>query len=314
MILCLSVNDVASWVSVSVLASKWKVNRYGKGSVCSPSTINTSIKGSHELFNMLQNKMSSRLSGSFLDQETSLAEKISSDRMDSLAKIVVAFAPEERQLNMEDIESLQVVSLDGSHLDIEVEVCEIDGCVSMLIPIVFPSPCQSGDDEECLLENIEELQDSASGIVVKRRIKSEEEADWCVSLEGLREPVCNVDAYPTWWIHSGETKQRDMVSECDLLQTLLNSADFKQDMIELASYGIHMERDIELDSDDVRGDFSVLAAIIHSVGPAGLYIRAKIIDEGGQSIVDLPIQFPKVADKSSDIRSCVLGILASIHV
>jgi len=253
----------------------------------------------------------SQLNGSFLDQETTLAEKISMDRMDALAKIVVAFAPEGRQVKMEDIEYLQVISMDENHLDIEVEVCEVDGCVSMLIPVMFPSPCNSGEDEECLIDNIEELQDSAGGLVIKRRLEAEEENDYNSSLEGLFDPKACATEYPSWWIFPGQ--REDIVLECETIRTLLNSADFRQEVSELTSYGISLERDYE-DAEDVKGDFEVMAAVVQSVGPAGLYIVARIQDQAGQSIIEVPLQFPKSVNESSEIRTSVLGILASIHV
>jgi hypothetical protein len=116
------------------------------------------------------------------------------DKLASLARLAVAFSPAQQCLSLQDIESVEILSVNHDHIDISAVVCESDACVTVFVPVSFPNDCGSSSSmEECVLDNIVALDTS----IIQRQ--DEVEVDDLCSLD-LQTTSAN---YPSWWVHPG---------------------------------------------------------------------------------------------------------------
>ena len=230
----------------------------------------------------------------------------SREKIASLARLAVAFAPTGHTPTLSDIENVEIICVDERHLEMSTAVCEEDGCVTIFVPISFPKDCGSDDMEECVLDNIFELDLQAQELLREmeksggqRKLSDEE-----IEERNLLHSHDNI-VFPSWWVPSGTAMQE----ECDTLKRLLNEERFQKEVNALARKG--------LDVMDGGHFLTVLNAVVAVVGPAGFYMRAKtertsqILGERTSSIVDIPLSFSGgiVAANSSDLRSNALRTL-----
>mmetsp|Transcript_2996 Transcript_2996/g.4515 ORF Transcript_2996/g.4515 Transcript_2996/m.4515 type:complete len:352 (+) Transcript_2996:50-1105(+) len=250
-------------------------------------------------------------------------------KVSTLAKLAVAFSPTERRIHLSDIETVTLLMIDDDRVEIEAVVCDDDGCVTLFIPVDFPHSCRGlmGDsEEECVIENMEELQNVAEGRIVQ--------LEECLGLENLerlhpewqlqaRRPTTQEvqERLPSWWIvpecaDIPQTTSNELIQECSLIRSLLNSGDFDDEIKLLARDGlIYLEN---------GGLYEIEKAVVADVGPAGFCLRARAFlkselhsgvseNDRKRSIVELcwpfggePATDPKV------LRSKVLGAVTAI--
>jgi hypothetical protein len=224
------------------------------------------------------------------------------DRLAALARLAVAFSPQQQCLSLRDIVSVEILSVNNDHIDISAVVCENDGCVTILVPVSFPNDCStvsSSSMEECVIDNIDALDIRAQNII--SRIESSNNMDLC-TLDGCAE-------LPSWWVQP-EVKPA-LIHECVAIKKLLNENDFEDSIKELVNKSIATFM-------SGKKSIQILQAAVAAVGPAGLYIRARIksgdsldsdtLDE--TTIVDIPYSFGDSVKNAVDLRSAVLRTIA----
>ena len=182
----------------------------------------------------------------------------------------------------------------------------------MFVPVSFPNDCGSSSSmEECVLDNIVALDTSAQDIIIQRQ--DEVEVDDLCSFD-LQATTAN---YPPWWVHPGCLD--GLEGECNTIKKLLNERDFQDAIIALAKKATS-------DFIHVQGSPHILQAVVAAVGPAGLYIRARMklddilgMDDDSHyatneiTTLDIPYSFGLGDSVTSavDLRSAVLRTIAS---
>lgn len=250
-------------------------------------------------------------------------------KVSTLAKLAVAFSPLERRITLSDINAVSLLRIDGDHIEIEAVVCDDDSCVTLFVPVNFPHSCRGlmdNSEEECILGNMEELHNVAEGRIIKLQqgLESEklefEYPEW--QLEARRPTMQEVmERFPSWWIVTEHTdvqwnSKKNLIDECDLIKSLLNSGDFDDEIRLLASDGLTFLE---------NGDLYVIEkAVVADVGPAGLCLRARAVlksefnhrnldSDNKRSIVELCWPFDgNPATEPTVLRSKVLGAIAAV--
>lgn len=280
-------------------------------------------------------------SSSDVDLATRLDEKLHSDtyRISRLAKLAVAFSPPSTQLALQDIEHVGVVCVDEHHIELEAVICEDEGCLTVLVPLSYPTTCDDVSNEEtqmeeCVLANIDSLSEDAEVRISnyekggsETRLNRESSASF-----GILENDKSIDAKnivfdvetkgtqwegscPDWWQSVGFYEEA-LRTECDTLKRTLNEDDFEDDVISLIERGL-FESNL-----DVSDQCDVIKGVVTEVGPAGILFRAKCIltksidySTGDVQeeviIVEVPFRFGQVQNSADSLRAAVLGAVAS---
>lgn len=232
-----------------------------------------------------------------------VAESISynKDKTGHLARLAVAFSPPERALKLKDIENVEVVCVSATHIDIEAIICEDGGCVSLAVPVSFPSDCGTEQWlEGCVLRNLDELDVEAESLI--QRMEQDIDSDDLDELCLLNTKI----EYPSWWVPP--ECDAGLVSECYSLKNILNQEEFQDDVKALAQQRLNTLKD---------GDgYEVNRAKVADVGPAGLCLKvqAAFQYEEPKPIHVLDVMVPFGGDpmeNSESLRAAVLGVVAT---
>jgi hypothetical protein len=234
-----------------------------------------------------------------------LAESISKNFVASLARLAVAFSPPDRALRLKNIEKVQVLDMDEKHLDIEAVLCENEECITLSVPVSFPSPCNAGSSldslSECIYDNINALDFEATRMVEKFRHDMDNFEAYRAEERRYNDLSRSHDfELPHWWVNPiGE-----LIAECEFLKKLLNEDEFSKDLRGLACRTM---------SAVLGEDFDVQQAAVAVIGPAGLVIRANYADEillgkttSDLETAELPISFQTAARNPGELRELVL--------
>jgi hypothetical protein len=238
------------------------------------------------------------------DRQLHIAEELSR-RMSSLARLACAFSPPGHSLALNDIESVSVIEIDESHIDLAAVICEDGGCVTVKVPVIFPLPCDNSDDEECILDQFDKLDHAADHVLENLKTgeesRQEREVQWkeLISKEGL--------SYPSWWENEASI---ELGRECQSIKDLLNQEDFQPEIQCLALSGLLSGHQIPPET------FVLEKAGVAAVCVNGLCVKARIARhsisaEATKEIVQIPLQFGTVATNVADLRAAVLGLVAS---
>ena len=226
-------------------------------------------------------------------QSSDLAEVISRDRVATLARLAAAFSGPGQALDLTNINHVKVMCVEKSHIDIEAVVCDTESCVTLAVPVNFPFPCSDEGLLDCILENIQILDEQAGDRLREQEsaAKNKEEDDdvW----KALRS-TGEMDL-PSWWeVRPG------MTEDCDQLCSLLNEEGFQAEIRALA---------IKTLVDNGETDFDVRKAAIAAVCPSGVHLRAhtKGMHKDQHEIVDLLLPFAQSAIDAETLRSAVLN-------
>lgn len=248
-----------------------------------------------------------------------LAEKMTldADKTAKLARLAVAFSPAEQKLSLADLDSVHVVCVDEEHIEISAVLCE-EECVSVLVPLTFPHSCDVNIDmEECVFENVEELDVVAGVKISEMKKESEGKCDESNDDFHLYAHGTPYD-FPDWWLQASDDElgislscSIDLDDECGNIARLLNEEDFKEDLVSLATQGL-------FDSIGMDGeDYQIQKAIVTHVGPMGVCLRtkAKKKTDNQFKIIDVPVAFGREPAKDiNDLRAAVLGAVAAVHI
>lgn len=251
---------------------------------------------------------------------TSIADSLShnTDKTASLARLAVAFAPPSEAVKLEDITQIQIIEVASDHIELSAVVCDESQCVTLFVPVTFHHDCGSlgaGESmEECVLDNIFELDEEAQQVIQRRDIERKDSMD-----EIGQEIIAalhnkNDIQHPSWWIHP---KNREMVEECENIKRILNQENFQHQVKALAREGLAYTEDGDL--------FQIQKAVVSSLGPAGFYFRvvaskkfATQTTDSHFTILDIPFslnpfgQNPEI-EEPSDLRAAILGSVASVE-
>mmetsp|Transcript_6030 Transcript_6030/g.13129 ORF Transcript_6030/g.13129 Transcript_6030/m.13129 type:complete len:331 (-) Transcript_6030:249-1241(-) len=243
-----------------------------------------------------------------------LAETIqgSQDKVGTLARLAVAFSPPERKIDLDAIDTVQIMCVSESQIEIEAMLCESHGCVSLMVPIQFPHDCGPTADEnileQCVLDNLHYL-DMEADTVIGNMVKANKMATEAENNDELRQLeaqlTSNAAVYPSWWV--APSTGYELVAECDNIKRLLSDDEFQNDVNALARKG--------LEALGLGGDYVVRKAVVTAVGPAGLCLRAMADFSGSTVLMDVPLPFG--GEPQSDpqaLRAAVLGEVAAANV
>jgi hypothetical protein len=245
-------------------------------------------------------------------------ESLSQNCRASLSRLACAFAPPGHLLHPHDLESAHVLSVNDHQIDISAVLCEADGCIQVFVPVTFPRSCSDSPDmEECILENIEELDHQAYSMIAQENYKVQNyeqvQDDERIYMALAEEPIA--DSMPLWWTFPQFTSA-GLDKECRNVKSLLNEADFRDEIQALATQELLVLYRRKEEPVQVVAAVDVLKVAVAAVGPSGILLRAQIrqVDvqrESGErvSMVDLPVQFSQEAGTREDLRASVLGLV-----
>ncbi len=241
---------------------------------------------------------------------TSIVDSLehSMDQKDSLLRLAVAFSPPDQTVRMEDVSQIHIIDVDNDHIEISAVVCDESECVTLLVPVTFPHECGVYEStEECVLENIGELDVEAQHVLKKRAVECQETTDEEKELLAALHNDNDIHL-PSWWIAPDTS---EMSEECQSIKRILNQEDFQMQLQGLANLGLDFCEDGDL--------FDIQRVTVCSIGPAGFYFRAIAKEGNSCTILDIPYSaFLNNADdgniitEPSSLRSAVLGAVASI--
>uniref|UniRef100_A0A7S2VER6 Uncharacterized protein n=1 Tax=Entomoneis paludosa TaxID=265537 RepID=A0A7S2VER6_9STRA len=216
---------------------------------------------------------------------SALAESLSydTDRVGALARLAVAFSPPERQLSLDQIEKVDVLCVSPTHIDIMAIVCEDGGCVSLAVPVQFPSSCSTNELEGCVVQHLEQL-DHAS-------VASAHALD-------------TIAEYPSWWVDPTTMADPVLQAECDSMRLLLNEDEFAVERIALA-------QDAATAATSVPQSQMQQATIVQ-LGPGGILFQVKSGTEWNAPLLNVFYPFSGGPHQSVDtLRAAVLGCVAT---
>jgi hypothetical protein len=99
----------------------------------------------------------------------------------ALARLAVAYSPADRTIDIKNINQVKLLTLSDGHIDIEAIVCDHVACVSLAVPVSFPSNCSSksqsqAEFEHCVIGNLGELDRLACETIEKLVADQERES------------------------------------------------------------------------------------------------------------------------------------------
>ena len=250
-----------------------------------------------------QGQLQTETFGQCSPEGATVAEALSydQDRVGSLARLAVAFAPPSQGLSLDVIEKVDVLCVNENHIDIQVVICENGGCLTVAVPITFPKSCsQEQWLEGCVSENLQMLEESAKATLVHNDARKNSEE---------REALGTLDtssiSFPSWWVHP-VTCEGGMVEECNHIQNILNEADFQRDIVALAQFALNHAQ-------EGYADITVQTAKVSAIGPAGLCFKVRGVDSAQQShLLDALYPFGGEPLYHTDaLRAAVLGLVAT---
>jgi hypothetical protein len=230
-----------------------------------------------------------------------------------LARLAVAFSPPEQGITLQDIQQVEVISIDEEQIDIQAILCGSDGCVSLSIPVSFPASCFGSEDVEgCIVSNVGALDVNASDVLMKQKWEGANGEETMAEAR-LMEFLLRSDNLntPEWWIYADD---QNLASECSVFRDLLNQSDFAVDLQKIAQKVLEMT---------YSGKYRVERAVVALVGPAGILLRTAVSDSATDpketfessdwSIGELPMAFSEQAQDAESLRALVLNAMASVQ-
>lgn len=181
---------------------------------------------------------------------------------------------------IDTIEQVIVNKLTECEVELHVVSCDSDKCVSLLLPIQFPTSCEYGDGfDECVLDNIQHMADD---VTVEER-PAPYSARYLTHFE---------EEKPQWWV---EANNPEMKTACSEARDILNADDFQNDLVQLA--------------DKFAYDHFPRAAKVQACGPAGMILITA--DEEEQRRV-IEYKFPSLCTTPPELKGALLGAVATV--
>mmetsp|Transcript_19274 Transcript_19274/g.30156 ORF Transcript_19274/g.30156 Transcript_19274/m.30156 type:complete len:331 (+) Transcript_19274:145-1137(+) len=251
-------------------------------------------------------------------QHSELADRLFSEpeKASVLARLASAYSPEEYSIELSNINDVRCSYVDTKHLEIEAVVCDNYECSTILVPVDFPKKCDLDSGlTECVLNNLENLDNQGADHIQARMnyFADEEEFKKAYDVFKLIGGTDYLKSSPTklpeWWVPP--TSSED-VSECDMIEKLLNEADWQLEMRGLCKQVLN---EAVNDGDEIK------LALVKAVGPAGMVLEAQnwrrgksVYDDGGMSNIDILDVHVKFASGSASIKDRVLRVFSSVEI
>lgn len=226
--------------------------------------------------------------------------------MPLLIRLGCAFAPPpHNSLQPQKVESARLVSLESTKLEIAVAVPSDGGLVQVLVPMVFPTPCDTAascDEVENTLREIIQQMDAMAmeriGDYEMDEDSYEELADQKRIMQALKEePLGDL---PEWWTFTN--LNLSLQEECKSMKALLNEDDFATDLHALCR--VHG-----------ASDNNILQAGVAAIGPSGMFLRAQVEKPTtNRDLINVAIPFPGEATTGDDLRTAVLDVVESVEL
>ena len=244
------------------------------------------------------------------DQQEQMILKLSNPSYQRLlAHVVSAFPPAGHVIDLSYIHQIRCAHLDNKHVEIEAVVCDESECTSLLVPVAFPKECDWNDDnsssfEDCVMQNIQILDQEGERIFEQNALfKHKDEAQLAykilqsaISDKSLKD--AHSITYPEWWVFPRNDEE---ISECNLLQELLNGDDMYDTRLDLMRHAQVNQSD-ECEVKEVK---------VMAIGPMGIVLQMRFANESNKKEGEaIPIKF--LADTSS-IREEVLKLVSSVN-
>lgn len=214
---------------------------------------------------------------------------LTDDHIGALARIAVAFS--DQGLELQQLESVYVIGMDATHVDIAAVVCGGGGeCVTVKVPVQFPQSCKNSDDEECILMQLDVLDHQAGDLLQQMEGRAEWEEERRRQWDEL---MATPTEYPSWW-----QPPLALLDDCRYLAKFLNNLDFQPEIQSLVGLG-----------EDTN--FILEEAAVVDLSPAGLYLRARVYTGDSHQLLDISVPFETIATTEEELRSAVLTTVAS---
>ena len=244
-----------------------------------------------------------------------IRQVLSQDYSDALKRIACAFAPSADKLRPKHVESVSVVSLNSTRMEISALVGEGGACVNVLVPVSFPESTR--DDLASVIQTLEQLDTTALERIALSEWKEDnyETIHRQDRLTRQLEEEPHPANLPSWWTKP-LAREFDMMDECDNVKKLLNEADFAPEVLMLAKEQVAVVNNGAVDVDQLK----VTQAAVALVGTTGLFMRAhvELLGTEKEMVVDLPMKFRSAQDAPmatvKDLRSAVLALVDSVTV
>ena len=206
-----------------------------------------------------------------------------------LARVVAAFPPSDHSLALKDIADINILEVDGTHIDLQATVCEKESCAAIEVPVIFPHPCDvSANLNECVWQNLDDLDHEAE-LKLKQDEWEATNYELHEEMNRQRRDLTNERVQlPHWWVPSNLVP--GMASECDSMRNLLNDAEFQSEILAIANSGLgHPKLFVE-------------EAVVSIVGPAGMVLKGRL--QGGE-VTQISFPFPCQAASIDQLRDLV---------
>lgn len=298
---------VSSSFTVSIIESRTGISR--SATIYEWDDDNKKAKSSFDQTKILDEDYDEDIYSTITDHLSHDTEKTA-----SLARLAVAFSPPEQRVNLEDINHIHIIEVANDHIEISAVVCDEKDCITLLVPVTFPHECGSSGvvsdsdmTEECVLDNIFELDVEAQEVLRQRRIEKQQETS-DQEKELLSALHSNDDIkLPSWWI---PPVNADMVEECQKIKRILNQDGFQSQVKSLAIDGLAYCDEGEA--------FKIQKAAVCNIGPSGFYFRAiatKLMNNEEYTILEIPYNIfnNEEISETSQLRAAVLGAVASVE-
>ena len=264
----------------------------------------------------------------------------------SLARIVAAaFAPAGHStMDLPNIANVFVMLVDEGHMELQATICDEQQCEAVDVPVVFPHPCPT-DNNECLLDNLEQLDFEADQILQHaeweamnngnsnhnqyHHQQSQRGGDTAVPQQNPaynhRHPYPqeaphdrnaqhqtqnnNNGQLPSWWM---EPQTWQMAEECNHLLSLLNEDRFQSERRAMVTFRVEME--VRQQNNGAKGDddFVVEDVAMVALGPGGFVAQAIVVHYGQhdrKQEMEVAISFPDPASNEAELRQLVADAL-----
>jgi len=218
----------------------------------------------------------------------------------TLARLASRYSPVGYDIDITNINEVRLQKLDSSSISIETIICEANECAALLVPITFAEECVLDDElRECILHNMHTLDTEGYNLREEKDHIFEEEKEALKAYNVLQsfdvdELKTGLSTLPEWWESPSSTED---ISECELIEELLNGEDFQSVLRSLALYMLPSERRLG-------------AVAVKLVGCRGMLLKVEL--RQGNTI-DVPVKYSNTGhDESRSIREQVLSLMSSI--
>ena len=261
-------------------------------------------ESSDNVFNSFNNYEADLDSGIYENVALQLSYDPSITLTSTLARLASKYAPTGYDIDITNINEVRLQKLDSSSISIETIICEANECAALLVPVTFAEECMLDDAlRECVLHNMHTLDTKRDNPGLEKENIFEEEKEalkaydalQSFDVDELKTGLSGSTSLPEWWEPPTSTED---ISECELIEELLNGSEFQSVLRSLALYMLPSERRLG-------------AVSVKLVGARGMLLKVEL--KQGNTI-DVPVKYSEHTghDGCRSIREQVLLVVSSM--